>query len=410
MATPETIITSPGAAGASSGMPGTVVQPAPGAANPANVQIPNVGLSAALKPAGVGDMNVSDTARGLFQDPTSAFQPSLDFINKQRSAAGERYAQNKADIANIFGNLTQVNRESQNRVNEQFSKSIADQQMATAERVAQARMGQQQTQESAVRAMDERGGGPMGNLLASPVAREAERGIADQNAYQSIWEGQQGAIRAQTEQDLLAANRGLGFQEVLAGQTLQRSLENTLNQLSGQETGIRSELAQAIVGARGQVAQANYNEVLSARAAEEARRLAAVRGAYSVEQAAINAQNKIDLANINAQNRVQNYSADAAGVSQFMRREGADDKTIGRFWATVDSTDYANARNPQEAYDTWLQSNLSGKARQRSGISEAERIAARMYFDGLRYTGPSELSVVEKAMAGTAPNTAPPRR
>jgi hypothetical protein len=319
-------------------------------------------------------MDVSDTARGLYVDPTPAFQPSLEFIGGQRKQANERYAQNKADIANIFGNLTQVNRESQARVNEQFTKSIADQQMQTAERVAQARLGQQQTQEAAVRAMDERGGGPMGNLLASPVAVEAERGIGDMNAYQQIWAGQQGAIRGQTEQDLMAAQRGLGYQQVQANQGLQRSLEDTLNQLAGQEVGVRSELAQAIYGGKSKVAEANYNEVLAEKAAEEARRIAAIRGAYDVQQAAINAQNKIDLANINAANRVQNYGSDSLGISRRLADFGVDP---GSFWAGVDSVDVRSQTNPQGAFDEWRASNPRA--------STAEVDAARDWFSGLRY-------------------------
>ncbi|NBU23898.1 MAG: hypothetical protein EBS38_08385, partial [Actinobacteria bacterium] len=54
-------------------------------------------------------MNVSNTAKGLYVDPTPGFQPALDLIGQQRAQANERYARNKADIANIFGALTQVN-------------------------------------------------------------------------------------------------------------------------------------------------------------------------------------------------------------------------------------------------------------------------------------------------------------
>ena len=224
-------------------------------------------------------ISASKEAKGLYEDPAPAFQPALDFVNKQRTQANERYAQNKADIANIFGTLTQVNTESQNRVNQQFQESITNQQLATAQRVAEARTGAAQTQQAAIRAADERGGGPMGNLAASPVAVEAERGIANQNALQTIFAGQQGAIQQQTIQDLLAGQRGFGYQQLAANQQLGRNLEDVLMGLTGQETGIRGDIAEARIGARGQVRQAGYNEVLARR--EAAANLAAARASAS---------------------------------------------------------------------------------------------------------------------------------
>jgi hypothetical protein len=347
---------------------------------------------------------MSDTARGLYVDPTPAFQPSLDFISGQRTQANERYAQNKADIANIFGNLTQVNRESQARVNEQFTRSIADQQMQTAERAAQARLGQQQTQQAAIRAMDERGGGPMGNLLASPVALEAERGIGDMNAYQQIWAGQQGAIRGQTEQDLMAAQRGLGYQQVQANQGLQRSLEDVLMGLSGQEAGIRGDLAGAIIGQQGRVTEANYNEIMTERAAEEARRVAAIRGAYNVRQAEITAQNKLDLEALKQAGEVPSYAQDITGAASFLKNEGRSGAQIGNFITSLERVDLSQARNSAEAYALWLQANVpaGAKAKQQSAISDAEKVAARMYLDGLRYTGAVQDSLLPNQ--GRLPN------
>lgn len=218
---------------------------------------------------------VSDTARGLYVDPTPAYQPALKFIEQQRTQANERYAQNKADISNLFGQLTQVNKDSQARVNQQFTESIANQQMQTANRIAEARLGAQQTQESALRAADERGGGPMGNLAASPVAVEAERGIARQGALQEIFAGQQGSIQQQTLQNLLAAQQGYGQQQLQAEQGLGRSLEDVLLGLSGQEVGVRGDLAAAKLSGRQAVKQANYEEILTKQAQDAAARQAA---------------------------------------------------------------------------------------------------------------------------------------
>lgn len=346
-------------------------------------------------------MNVSDTAKGLYVDPTPIYQPTLDFIGQQETRANERYAQNKADIANIFGNLTQVNKESQARVTQQFEKSIANQQLATAQRVAEARAGQEATQASALRAMDERGGGPMSNLAESPTAQATERGIARTNQLSTIWEGMQGAIGQQTQQNLQANLAGLGQREVDANMQLKRSLEDTLNQLSGQRTGVMSELAQAIYGGQSQVAQANYNEILSQQAADEARRLASIRGYYDVQQAAIDAQNKLDLAELNAQNRVIDYSDDSKGVELYLRNNGIDDPS--QFWATVDAVDISMVNNANDAYRMWLNSVGS------LNPSNVVKNAARDWFNSQRYYRPTNQSVPDYSGLGidTPPSTMP---
>lgn len=324
-------------------------------------------------------MKASNDAKSLFVDPTPAFQPALDFIAGQRTQANERYSQNKADIANIFGNLTQVNQESQNRVRQQFEQSIAQQQMQTAQRIAQARTGAEQTQQAAIRAMDERGGGPMSNLNASPAAVASERAIGDIGSYAQIWQGQQGAIQQQTQQDLQAGLRSLGQQEVQANMQLKRSLEDTLNSLAGQETGIRSELAQAIIGGKSQVAQANYNEILAKKAADEARRLAAIRGAYDVRQAEIDAKNRLDMAKLEAENRVTNYGDDSLGISRRVRAFGVDPS---KFWATIDDIGATSSfASGSDAYQAWLRNNPRSSA--------PERDAARDWFNTLRYNADS---------------------
>jgi hypothetical protein len=355
------------------------------------IQLLNQQASTPLAPTDVSGMDVSETAAGLYVDPTPAFQPSIDFIGGQRTQANERYAQNKADIANIFGNLTTVNKESQDRVRNQFETSIANQQMNTAQRMAEARMGAEQTQASALQAMDERGGGPMSNLAASPAAVASERAIGDIGTFGTIWEGQQRAIQEQSQQDLQAGLRGLGQQEVFSNQQLQRSLEDTLNQLAGQEVGVRSDLAQAIIGGQSQVAQANYNEILAERAAEEARRLAAVRGAYDVQQAQIDADRQLELARINAQNRVVNYPQNSAGVNQFIRNEGGSDQDVAQFWGTVDSIDMSTAANSQDAFQQWITNNTRVLPKGRTvRPSAGQQAAARLYFDGLRYNRPDD--------------------
>lgn len=257
--------------------------------------------------------NISSDAQSLYVDPTPAFQPSLDVITQQRNQANERYAQNKADIANIFGQLTTVNQESQARVNKQFTESITNQQMATAQRVAEARLGAQQTQESAIKAMDERGGGPVGNLAASPVAVEAERGIGRQNALQTLFAGQQGAIQQQTIQNLAAAQQGYGQQRLQAETGLNRSLEDVLLGLSGQEAGVRGDLAAAQIQGKQTVRQANYNE----------------------RQAAKEAAANLRAAQASAANQPKSYSGGFQGILERISDESGDPGSATRFSQSI---------------------------------------------------------------------------
>lgn len=257
--------------------------------------------------------DISATAQSLYVDPTPAFQPTLDFIGQQRDQANERYAQNKADIANIFGQLTTVNQESQARVNKQFTESIANQQMATAQRVAEARLGAQQTQQSALQAMDERGGGPMSNLAASPVAVEAERGIGRQNALQALFAGQQGAIQQQTIQNLIAAQQGYGQQRLQAEAGLNRSLEDILLGLSGQEASVRGDLAGAKLQGQQTVRQANYNE----------------------RQAAAEAAANLRAAQAAAANQPKQYSSGFQGILERITDESGDPASAANFSQSI---------------------------------------------------------------------------
>jgi len=257
----------------------------------------------------MAEVPISPEAQSLYVDPTPAFQGALGFIEQQRTQANERYAQNKGDIANIFGQLTQVNQESQARVNKQFAESIANQQMATAQRVAEARLGAQQTQQSAIKAMDERGGGPVGNLAASPVAVEAERGVGRQNALQTIFAGQQGAIQQQTIQNLIAAQQGYGQQRLGAEANLNRSLEDVLLGLSGQEAGVRGDLAAAKLAGRQTVKQANYQEIMDQRAQDAQLRAAQAAAADQPKEYSPGFQGLLE--------RITDESGDPASAANF---------------------------------------------------------------------------------------------
>jgi hypothetical protein len=333
----------------------------------------------------------SAAAQNLYVDPTPAYQPALDQIAGDKVTANERYATNKADITNIFGQLTTARQADVSRINEQFTQSIVSQQEAVAKRTAEARTGMAQTMASAQTAGNERGGGPTANMAASPATIAGERGIADSNSFQTIWEGQQGAIKEQTQQNLQSTISGYGFQEVQATKQLQKSLEDTLNQLSRQETGVMGELAGAKIAGQSTVRQASYNEYLSKSAAEAAQRLAATRGYYDVQQAQIDAQNKLDLALLNERNRVQDFGDDALGIDRRMQSFGYDP---AEFWVTVDSVDVANAPSASAAMAEWRQNN--------PGADTAVRSAANDWFNAQRYTAKPEDSILGQVNLGGA--------
>lgn len=328
----------------------------------------------------MAEIPISATAQSLYVDPAPTFKPSLDFIDTQRTQTNERYATNKADIANIFGSLTQVNTESQNRVNKQFQESIVNQQMGLATRTAAARTGMAQTAQAAQDAGMERGGGPAGNPMASPVAIAGERGIADSNAFATVFEGQQRAINAQTIQNLQAANTGFGFQQVEANMNLKRSLEGTLNQLSGQEAGVRQDIAQARLAGRGKVREANYNETMSAQAARAAQSLAATRGAASTRNAAINAQNRLDLANIKAGQKIINYPNDATGITRYLNDNGFESSGVEAFWNSISAIDFKGVSTSNAAFAKWKKANPKADTE--------VQIAARDWLSRQRYDRP----------------------
>jgi hypothetical protein len=335
----------------------------------------------------------SEAAQNLYVDPTPAYQPALDQIAGDKVTANERYATNKADITNIFGQLTTARQADVSRINEQFTQSIVSQQEAVAKRTAEARTGMAQTMASAQTAGNERGGGPTANMAASPATIAGERGIADSNSFQTIWEGQQGAIKEQTQQNLQSTISGYGFQEVQATKQLAKSLEDTLNQLSRQETGVRGELAGAKIAGQGMVRQASYNEYLSKSAAEAAQRLAATRGYYDVQQAQIDAKSKLDMAAFNESTRVQNFGDDALGIDRRMQSFGYDP---AEFWVTVDTVDIANAPSASAAMAEWRQNN--------PGADTAVRSAANDWFNAQRYNKKDDEGLLPELNIGNGLN------
>jgi hypothetical protein len=235
----------------------------------------------------------SAEAQSLYVDPTPAFQPAMEFINKQVGAANTRYATNQADIKSIFGTLTTVRAQDRQKIQDQFTKSIADQQMSLANRTAEARAGSAAgTQQLAVTA-GERGQGPM--PTSTPVQKAAEEGIARSNEYQQTWEALQNVMSQQAQNDVTAAVRGYDYQQASALEQLRNNLEQRLSGLEGQGVEIQGQLAGAKISGQQAVAQANYGEIQQRKAQEAALREAQIRAAGQAEAARIEAEAKANM-------------------------------------------------------------------------------------------------------------------
>jgi hypothetical protein len=237
------------------------------------------------------------TAESLYIDPTEAYKPTLDLLNKQKTQANQRYETNAADIKNIFGNLSTVGAADSARIREQFVNTIASQQAGLAARTAEARANQtagetQQADSAAQRGTAQSGETFTDGNSATAVARE--RGIADANAYQTVWEALQNANQLQAQTDISSRTAGYGQQQVAAVSRLKTNLEDVLNQLSGRETETQSQLAQAKLGGQQNVASAKYQEVQTskAEAAQTARDNAAIAAQTARDEAALEAQER----------------------------------------------------------------------------------------------------------------------
>jgi hypothetical protein len=248
----------------------------------------------------------SAEAQSLYVDPTPAYQPAIDYINKQVGAANTRYATNQADIKSIFGTLTTVRAQDRQKIQDQFTQSIADQQMSLANRTAEARAGVAAgTQQLAVTA-GERGQGPM--PTSTPVQQAAEEGIARSNEYQQTWEALQNVMSQQAQNDVTAAVRGYDYQQASALEQLRNNLEQRLSGLEGQSVDVQGQLAGAKIAGQQGVAQANYGEIQQRKAQEAA-----------IKQAQASAWGQAEAARIEAEAKAlepKNYSDDIYGWEQ----------------------------------------------------------------------------------------------
>lgn len=206
------------------------------------------------------------TADDLYIDPTPAFQPVLDQYAQQQAQLQDRYGANQADIKNIFGTLSTVRAMDKTKIAQQYQTSIQQQQDALAARTAEARMGTQAGQQGAAIAAEEMGTAGQPAPTTSLTAQAAEQGIADANAYQTTWTALQNVMSQQAQNDVQNAVQGYDYQQTAALEALRNDLEDRLASINQNMAGTQSQLAQAQLEGRQNVANAKYGEAQDAKA------------------------------------------------------------------------------------------------------------------------------------------------
>lgn len=184
----------------------------------------------------------------------SSYQPILDFYKKQEADTSARYAQNAANLRNIFGALTGLSAKDEANVKAQFESSITKQATDLATRTAEQRAAQAAGAAQAEVTGAERGGGPA--MAGSPTATATEQAIGQSNAIQTNWEGLLNAQKLNALTDITNRGEGYSQQEVAAKNQMTQNLQDALAGIGGQRAGIESQIAQAKIS-RDQAVQNN---------------------------------------------------------------------------------------------------------------------------------------------------------
>lgn len=248
------------------------------------------GITPVLKPGaniGTGSGTGTGMGRPAAQKPLSEllrvpgidaiYQPVVNYLGQQETAAKDRYAVNNANVKNIFSALTGLTAQDSARITKQFTDSLTASKADLAMRTAEARQGAAAGTAQAAATGAERGSGDA--MAVNPVQVAAEEGIARSNEYATTWQALQGANQQQAQADLSARGAGYGQQEVGAIQQLAQGLEDRLLAIGGNTAQVQSDIAQAKFGQETNIAQANYAEAIAARDAAQRAAAAASRPA-----------------------------------------------------------------------------------------------------------------------------------
>lgn len=217
----------------------------------------------------------------------SSYNPVLDFLKKQEQQTNARYAQNAANLKNIFGALTGIAATDTARINEQFKSSLTKQASDLATRTAEQRAAQEAGMAQLAETGAERGNGPA--LGGSPTATATNEAIGQSNAIQQNWEGLMGAQQANAITDVQNRGAGYGQQEVAATNQMAQNLQDALMGIEGQQAGIQGQIAQAKVARDQAIAS---NDAQAAQAAQDQ--------LYALQLQASKNQGQMDVATLKA--------------------------------------------------------------------------------------------------------------
>lgn len=231
----------------------------------------------------------------------NAYDPAQKFIGEQRTAVNDRYATNAADIKNLFGTLTTLREQDKLKIQQQAADVIMAQQAALAGRTAEVRMNQQGSQQNALQAAGELGGGPAGDLNALSN-RAAERGIAQSNATATNWQGLLGSQTANAVQNIQGQQAAYGGQQAQITKDLGLKREAQLMQLEGQQAQLNQQIAQA---------KNDYDSAIQQGNAQAARDAANRANAYNI--ALMRSNTALQVAQMKIDNPAQTKVTDTTG-------------------------------------------------------------------------------------------------
>jgi hypothetical protein len=207
------------------------------------------------------------------EDPTAAmFNPLFDLIKKQREAADSRYAANKGEIENIFGQLTTARRSdvaSTTAAYNALSSAAAARSTAVNTGIDASEAARLSGNEAVLQSM---GLGDVSSARLGDVASEQAASAKNVEGINSAnWQGLLAAMGANAQDVISQDVQSYGYQQGRDTQDLQRSLQNYQQGLDTQEFQTTAKAAEA---------KFQYNE------AQKAARASAAAAAASATNAA----------------------------------------------------------------------------------------------------------------------------
>jgi len=293
-------------------------------------------------------------------DPTAAiFDPLFELISKQREAANSRYAANKGEIENIFGQLTTARRSdvaSTTAAYNALSNAAASRSTAVNAGIDASEAARLSANDAVLQSM---GLSDVSSARLGDVASEQAATAKNVQGINSAnWQGLLGAMGANAQDVISQDVQSYGYQQGRDTQDLQRNLQSYQQALDTQEFQTRAKAAEA----KFQYSQAQKAAQASAAAA--------------AERAAANASNSADKA---ANERAQELLKNADPLTRALAR--GVELGYGNF----------NPGKVQTAYNAWMVNR--GAKPTAAGVQKWDKFSA--VSDAITYSG-NQLSREEK--------------